>query len=201
MVKLLQTKQFSAYTSHEISALLVVFFATNKDTHEFAGTLRKMKSKPTNLWVNRLPCYVNGVDTCGYTPVGYKHLLVVNIDSTECTSCGISHLFEWKDWFEIMENKDMSFSVIFIFQPKNDEILDIRNRLRRNSQIYKDIPLYLDVDGSFLKSNFDFRIPPIMQTMLLNDTGSIAYVGNPLINKTIKEDILNIIKNKQNEKN
>lgn len=84
---------------------------------------------------------------------------------------------------------------------KNDEILDIRNRLRRNSQIYKDIPLYLDVDGSFLKSNFDFRIPPIMQTMLLNDTGSIAYVGNPLINNTIKEDILNIIKNKQNEKN
>lgn len=36
--------------------------------------------------------------------------------------------------------------------------------------------------------------------MLLNDTGSIAYVGNPLINNTIKEDILNIIKNKQNEK-
>ena len=177
------------------NCLLAIMTMTScNDTHEIADTLRKMKSKPINLCVNRLPCYVNGVDTCGYTPAGYKHLLVVNIDSTECTSCGISH-------FEIMENKDMSFSVIFIFQPKNDEILDIRNRLRRNSQIYKDIPLYLDVDGSFLKSNFDFRIPPIMQTMLLNDTGSIAYVGNPLINNTIKEDILNIIKNKQNEKN
>ncbi len=184
------------------NCLLAIMTMTScNDTHEIADTLRKMKSKPINLCVNRLPCYVNGVDTCGYTPAGYKHLLVVNIDSTECTSCGISHLFQWKDWFEIMGNKDMSFSVIFIFQPKNDEILDIRNRLRRNSQIYKDIPLYLDVDGSFLKSNFDFRIPPIMQTMLLNDTGSIAYVGNPLINNTIKEDILNIIKNKQNEKN
>lgn len=64
MVKLLQTKQFSAYTSHEISALLVVFFATNKDNLEIADTLRKMKSKPTNLWVNRLPCYGNSGGTC-----------------------------------------------------------------------------------------------------------------------------------------
>ena len=177
----------------------IVLFSC-KNNKKIAETLRKMESKPIELCVNRLPCYINGIDTCGYIPKGYNHLLVVNIDSAECTSCRISHLYQWYEWFELAEDKNMHFSIILIIQPKSDEAFNISNKLRRNSQIYKNIPLYLDINGSFLKKNFNFSIPPTMQTMLLDNNDSIVYVGNPLINNTIKKDITNIINNKKNEK-
>ena len=179
--------------------LTITLLLSCKDNKQIANTLRKMESKPIELCVDRLPCYINGADTCGYIPKGYNHLLVVNIDSAECTSCRISHLYQWHEWFELTEDKNMHFSIILIIQPKSDEAFNISNKLRRNSQIYKNIPLYLDVDGSFLKKNFNFSIPPTMQTLLLDNNDSIVYVGNPLINNTIKKDITNII-NKKNEK-
>ena len=174
-------------------AITVLFSCKNNKKN--ADVLRKMELKPIELCVNRLPCYINGIDTCGYIPKDYNHLLVVNIDSTECTSCRISHLHQWYEWFGLAEDKNMHFSIIIVIQPKSDEVFNISNKLRRNSQIHKNIPLYLDINGSFLKKNFNFSIPPTMQTMLLDKNDSIVYVGNPLINNNIKKDIISILHN------
>lgn len=155
--------------------------------------LKKMESQPIDLCINNTPCYLNGKDTCDYRPNNYDYLLVVNIDSFECTSCNLYNFFQWKPWTDLSIQKEDAFSMVFIFQPKSKERISIENKIKKHSYIFRNIPFYIDEEGVFMKKNFNYKIPSEMHTFLIDKNNSIVYVGNPTNNLKIREQLLNII--------
>ena len=156
--------------------------------------LREMESKPINLCFDSISCYLNGVDTLGYLPNNYDNLLIVNIDSAECSSCTLNNLDRWDEWIDFADNKNSKFAIIFVIQPKTGDKFFIRRKTENLSRrFYKRTPFYIDNDGMFLKRNFRKKIPAVMQTMLLNKSNMVIYVGNPTINEFVKAELNDII--------
>lgn len=163
---------------------------------EIAKILTEMESKPLKMCINDMPCYLNGQDTIGYLPQDYKYLMVVNVDSSSCTPCRVTHVTQWNDWIDLANKTCSNFAILFIFQPKNGEEPALVNRLKRYSgYFYKKTPFYLDKEGKFLNQNFSHKIPLAMQTMLLNDSNKVVVVGNPNENEDISKQITETINN------
>lgn len=175
-----------------IGILLSIVSCGNKNN--IAKILKKMEAKPIDLCLNQLPCYINGDDTLGYKPTNYKHLMIVHIDSSNCTSCRISNLHQWKEWINLAQDSINKFSIVFIFQPTNKELERTNWKLAFYSKKrYPQTPLYLDKMDSFFKNNFEFDIPETMQTFIVDNNDSIVYVGNPLKSADIDMQIKHII--------
>lgn len=166
------------------------------DGNSVAKILAEMESKPLKLCMTNMLCLISGQDTIGYLPQDYKYLMIVNVDSSACTSCKISEVAQWNKWIELAENEKSDFAILFIFQPKSGEGFAIANKLRGYSKyFYKNTPFYCDEEGRFLKENFNHKIPPSMQTMLIDDSDRVVVVGNPIENQAIKEQVMDIINN------
>lgn len=66
--------------------------------------------------------------------------------------------------------------------------------LRYYSHVYKQVFLYLDKDGLFLKRNFNnIEIPDTMQTFLVDRNGKVLFVGNPIYNQNVEKELIKII--------
>lgn len=164
---------------------------SNKQTE---ALLREMESKPIELCFDSLSCYLNGVDTTGYVPKNYDYLLIVNIDSSECSSCLLNNLDRWDEWIDFANKKNSAFGIIFVVQPKEGNSYFIQRKIKILSQrYYKQTPFYLDNDGIFMRTNFRKKIPTYMQTMLLDKFNMVIYVGNPTINVFVKAELNKII--------
>ena len=152
-----------------------------------------MKIRAKKSLIFFLKCQTWGKDTIGYSPNDYKYLLIVNVDSTGCTPCSVSRLSQWKEWIELSEKKENHFMLVFVFHPRKNEIKDVVGSMKYYSQVYKETPLYLDKNGSVLRRNFNVSIPEDMQTVLVDKTDSVVFVGNPVYNNNVKKELTKII--------
>lgn len=174
--------------------IVCLLFSCCRDKNNIAEILREMESHKVELGVDKMPCIINGLDTINYCPKNYRFIMVVNIDSTECSACHISKITQWSEWTMLAEKEESGFSLIFIVQPRQGEEAMIIDELKQYSKLYyKRIPIYIDKNGTFLKKNFHKGVPPDMQTMLIDDEMYVVYVGNPLDNDNVKRQIKNII--------
>jgi hypothetical protein len=108
--------------------------------------------------------------------------LVYYVDSSECTSCAISHLnvfdpvFDWADSLQ-------TFSVIIILSPKEEDqhkaLLDLE------MFPFKEI-VYVDVNGSFMHSNPSIPSESRYHCFLIDENGYPFFVGNPLAGDKIR---------------
>ena len=122
---------------------------------------------------------VNGRDSlvAGFLDADMK--LVVFYDSVGCSSCRVSHMYEWQDVITYSEHMGARFKTIFIFAPKESAYNELRISLR-GSQM--DYPMFIDRAGEFLKRNPAIPADSRFHTFLLDKNNKVVMVGNPANN-------------------
>ena len=104
-----------------------------------------------------------------------KPKLIVYIDSTECTTCRISHLWEYQDLFDLSK-KTRAFDILLLMCNTEFESIPLARYLLDQDLMY---PVYVDTDKSFLKDNAVIPSDVRMHSLLVDSTGSPMFVGDP----------------------
>jgi hypothetical protein len=105
-----------------------------------------------------------------------KPKLIVYIDSTECTTCRISHFWEYQEIFDLSA-QTKAFEVMLLLCNTDFESIPLTRYLSDRELIN---PVYVDTDNAFLKDNP--AIPPDarMHSLLVDSTGTPMFVGDPI---------------------
>lgn len=128
-----------------------------------------------------LPLTLGGMDTVitGFSDVPAK--LVVLYDSVGCSSCRISHMYEWEDITAFSKGTRNKFNVIFIFSPKQSRgaVHEVRASLRASQFNY---PVYIDTVGAFISANQKLPADKRLHTFLLDKDNKVVVAGAPEMN-------------------
>lgn len=105
-----------------------------------------------------------------------KPKLIVYIDSTECTTCRISHIEMYHELFHISK-ESRSFDIVILLS--NIELKGIPI-IRYLSDLEIEHPLYVDVENEFLKMNQTVPDDRRMHSFLINKGGVPLCIGDPV---------------------
>lgn len=176
-----------------IAATLVIIISIcscgDNSKRKIAGTIRGMQEHVLAI-PNDLIAIRNG-DTRSMTEsASIRHRLIVYYDSTDCTSCNISHLHDFHPLFSA-DSSSASFQLLVIFSPIAKE-----NKLTVEEICYKAFPytVYVDTLGSFARLNPFLPESSLYHTILCDEKGKILLVGNPLSSAKMWELFIKIIK-------
>lgn len=101
--------------------------------------------------------------------------LIVYIDSTECSTCQISHFWEYQDVFDLSSQTGL-FDVMILMWDTNFESIPIERYLCDQNLA---IPVYVDKSRRFLSDNPVIPDDARMHCLLVDGTGRPKFVGNP----------------------
>lgn len=104
-----------------------------------------------------------------------KRKLIVYIDSTECTTCRISHLWEYQDLFNLSAQTG-SFDVLLLMCNTEFESIPLIRYLSDQNLPY---PVYVDTDKVFLKDNQVIPSDTRMHSLFVDSAGRPLFVGDP----------------------
>lgn len=175
-----KTKFLSVLGIIPICLMILSFLSCDNKKKEINKQLTKIYSHTI-----RIPFY--DMDTLiidsGYISKKADHLILVYIDSTECTSCYASHHTEWKRILDECKKYTSSITLSIIIETKRIP-KDVEEEFLM-SQFGKSI--FIDKNGVFRKRNPDFPESRIMHVLLLDKNDKIVLIGSPLSNKKIEK--------------
>ena len=138
----------------------------------------------------------NGEDVVMHFPNEASVRMIALFDSTFCASCHLPNMKVWNEVIAYSKASHSRFEPIFIFSPKQEEVVSLKQSLRDNMFEW---PLFIDENGDFLKNNHVIPQDSRFHTFLLNSENKIILVGSPVNNEVLwdmyKEQIQN--QNKQ----
>lgn len=105
-----------------------------------------------------------------------KSLMILFFDSLSCSSCQLSQMSRYDDLYRLADSTQ-SFRVMAIFSPKKSES---DNFVQNICNSYFRFPLYWDKSGSFCKMNGFIPEDSRFHSFLIDSTGAILFVGNPM---------------------
>lgn len=177
----------------KIAATLVIIFSIcscgDNSRRKIADTIKGMQEHVLTI-PNDLIAIKNGEILSMEDSASIRHSLIVYYDSTDCTSCNISHLHDFHPLFSA-DSSLASFQLLVIFSPKAKE-----NKVTVEDICYKSFPhtIYVDTLGSFAKLNPFLPASAMYHTFLCDEKGKILLVGNPLSSTKMWELFDKIIK-------
>lgn len=139
-----------------------------------------------------LECIFNAEASISHLNTLKSNKLIIYYDSLDCSSCRISHLLDLYPLYTMADTSD--FSVVTIFSPMRSEVENTRFQLML---INHTIPIYLDKNGSFAQLNNCIPIDQRFHSFLINEAGSVLFVGNPISNEQLHSVFLKTL-NKTN---
>ena len=102
--------------------------------------------------------------------------MIIYYDSTDCSSCRISHLIELEPLYRDVA-EDGHYDVVTIFSPRSEELEDVRLQLAVQDFSF---PVYVDTYGSFARENVGIPEDERFHTFMIGGDGRPVFVGNPL---------------------
>ena len=105
-----------------------------------------------------------------------KAKLIIYIDSTECTTCRISHFWMYRQIQELSEETG-AFELMLLLADTSFESIPLTRYL---SDLDMAMPVYVDMDRSFYRENS--TVPKgdrRMHSFLIDRTNRPVYVGDP----------------------
>ena len=121
--------------------------------------------------------------------------LFIYNDSTECSSCRLRELDEWKPLLKKL--KERNIESVFIFSPKKDnkDVFDfvVKSKL-------DDANIIIDQTGYFRKINPALPNNTLLHIFLVDKKGSVVVIGNPLRNQKVLDLMLNMINTPNNRR-
>lgn len=116
-------------------------------------------------------------------PDSASHQLVFYFDSSECTSCRVSHLRDLEGLFTLEESHP-GFKVKVIFSPREEELESLIEEIKARRFEH---PVYIDHTGMFMELNGFLPQDATYHTFLTDGGGAISIIGNPLTNDRLLE--------------
>ncbi len=101
--------------------------------------------------------------------------LVVYHDGLDCSSCQISHLYNWYGLYK--ESGKGQFDIITIFSPSEEEFLEVLQQLEILNFPY---PVYIDHENNFRCCNRSLPKDRRFHCFLINTKRKPVFIGNPL---------------------
>ncbi|MBE6332723.1 MAG: hypothetical protein E7070_10525 [Bacteroidales bacterium] len=117
-----------------------------------------------------------------------KYRLVVYTDSTQCSSCFISHLSDWYEFLSLERNGHLS--VTFIIEPPKSQYEETIERIKKKQFLHA---IYIDSDCQFRENNPQIPQERIYHIFLLNKDNQIELVGNPIQNSQVGKMLMDIL--------
>lgn len=112
-----------------------------------------------------------------------KYVLLVYLDSTDCTTCALGHMYKWDELLAKYAEKKNYLQILFIFLPKKS--FDVA-KLQEISLQYPLYSVWIDSCGTFERNNPSIVEDPSLHVFLLNSEGNLLLVGNPSNNERIR---------------
>lgn len=106
-----------------------------------------------------------------------KPKLVVYIDSTECTTCRISHLWEYLQINELSEQSG-KFTTMILLSNKSFGPISLERYL---SDQELPIPVYIDLDNLFLARNNFLKEREEFHSVFIGVDGRPLFIGDPTL--------------------
>ena len=157
-----------------------------------------LKSRPIDLCLEKLPCYINGHDTIYTERENVIYKWVIYIGPSACTSCFVTHMIDYEMISPKMQAYDVD--IIFVFDFIKNEHEDLSSLIRLSAYPYWCI---IDEESLFREQNPHIPSNPLLHSFLLDEKDSVILVGNPVRNKKIEELFFKILeerKDKQDKK-
>lgn len=174
-----------------ILCLLAVVSTGCKKARFRAGMKALMSS--TIIVPNGITCVFDGESFPIPDSLRNKSLLIIYVDSTECTTCRISHFGDYNDVFS-MANQSGAFEVVILLANKSFEKIPLERYL---IDIKPDFPVYIDVENVFLKENPYMCIDKRFHTVLIDELRHPILIGDPTYNKSMMNTYKNIFSKKK----
>lgn len=153
------------------------FISASKELNAFMGS--------DIVIPNELKSYFNGVDTTMDIVDNLEKKLIVYFDPTICSTCEVTHLFNWHEVIAYNKWTHGKFGVVFIFSPKADEYDEIKRTIKNKTDI--DAVILLDKNGDFAKQNPQLPKNRNYHIFLLDENNEVVVVGNPMGNEKLWE--------------
>lgn len=119
---------------------------------------------------------------------------VIYSDSVDCMSCAINQMDLWNPFLEYSKRYNGLFKFYFILCPSKKDIKSVKIMLSKNSKF--NYPVILDTLGQFERLNPHLPKNKALHAFLLDENNNVILVGNPLLNKKIKEMFYRIVEEK-----
>jgi hypothetical protein len=175
-----------------IVVLLILFLGCkNQEKETVKFNLKKMSSIKIKIPYNEFeriesPC----CDESEYPYDSALLKLIIYSDSSECNLCMMRKLYEWNRYVRLEERYSGKFVLRFIIYPPERLLNEIR-RLYLVSDLHA--PIYIDLNGAFLRNNSMLPKDSKYHTFLLDECDSVILVGNPLHNHDVETLMFGII--------
>lgn len=127
-----------------------------------------------------------------YQKRSFKYTYVIYIDSIDCSECAIKSMVWWANDIEMskaIESEKIGYA--FIFSPRKI----IKNQIISKIKEECIFPQYTYIDTSevIMRNNPNIPTNRTFHTFVIDETGKIVLVGEPIRNDKIKKMFLKII--------
>lgn len=149
---------------------------------ETRRTLRRMMGS-TVVLPEKVTCVQNGESFSLSDSVRLRPKLIIYVDSTECSTCRISHIWEYDELFGIAEENGL-FDMVFLIYNTSFESIPLVRYVSDQKILH---PIYIDIENRFLTDNP--IIPPDSRyhSFLLTEKGKPIFVGDPTLSSQMFE--------------
>ena len=131
----------------------------------------------------KISCVYNGEVYPMPDSLREKAMLIMYIDSTECTGCRLSKLVEYHSFAEALRDWNMEF--LALVSPKQSEHEYVSDLIL--SYVYP-FPVFLDDEGAFFLRNPQFAGKPSnLHAVLVNQEKRPVLIGDPLGSEAMSE--------------
>ena len=149
---------------------------------ETRRTLRRMMGSTVVLPENVI-CVQNGESFSLSDSVRHRPKLIIYIDSTECNTCRISHIWEYDELFRIAEENRL-FDMVFLMYNTSFESIPLVRYVSDQNIIH---PIYIDIENRFLTDNSIIPADSKYHSFLLTEKGKPIFIGDPTLSPQMFE--------------
>ncbi|MGN0069633.1 MAG: hypothetical protein ACI350_07895 [Prevotella sp.] len=172
---------------------LTVCASCDDSQKQLRAAMETLQSTPLTIDLSEMEriCYDDSVTEHYMTLPAYR--LVVYTDSTECASCAVRKIGQWKPLMDTFSVYTDCFDFLFVFTPKHADIERVRRQLQ-HERFGHDV--YLDTCNGFARANPQIPSTTMMHAFLVNARDSVVMVGNPLHNKKVHNLLVRLLDEK-----
>ncbi len=105
------------------------------------------------------------------------YTLVMYFDSTQCSSCRIGRMYEWR---EIVEYSQDSCNLVVVFSPGKTRLPELQSALRTE---FFETDVWVDESGDFARANECIPADKRLHTFLLDPSHNVMLAGDPVYNQ------------------
>lgn len=190
----MKQKNGALYKILSISCIIAVLFsACDSASDRMKNVMRKMRSVPVNLSLDKMECWTTDsiLLVCPWKHAKYK--LVHYVDSTTCSTCYLQKMALQEELFSMEKETDNGFYNIFVVDPAKNNSNIQRLKLEYDN---KKLPstIFLDSGGVFSKENPNIPKEFLYHTFLLDKKNNVVFIGNPIANPSVKKKMYDIIR-------